>query len=71
MSVPDIRVEQDGAVLGGGAGLEAAMQAAHPGSRPDLAGPAVADFARAWAHPDHWTMAEALERRRRAARGRT
>jgi enoyl-CoA hydratase/carnithine racemase len=51
------------------AGLKAAMQAAHPGSRPDLAGPAVADFARAWAHPDHWTMAAALERRRRAARG--
>ena len=53
------------------AGLKAAMQAAHPGSRPDLAGPAIADFARAWAHPDHWTMAEALERRRRTARGRT
>lgn len=53
------------------AGLKAAMQAAHPGSRPDLAGPAIADFARAWAHPDHWAMAEALERRRRAARGRT
>jgi enoyl-CoA hydratase len=52
------------------AGLKAAMQAAHPGSRQDLAGPAVADFARAWAHSDHWTMAEALERRRRAARGR-
>lgn len=50
------------------AGLKAAMQAAHPGSRPDLAAPAVADFASAWAHPDHWTMAEALERRRRAAR---
>jgi enoyl-CoA hydratase len=53
------------------AGLKAALQAAHPGSRPDLAGPAVADFAKAWAHPDHWTMAEALEQRRRAARGRT
>jgi enoyl-CoA hydratase/carnithine racemase len=53
------------------AGLKAAMQAAHPASRPDLAGPAIADFAKAWAHADHWTMAEALERRRRAARGRT
>jgi enoyl-CoA hydratase len=50
------------------AGLKAAMQAAEPGSRPDLAGAAAADFARAWAHPDHWTMAEALERQRRAAR---
>jgi enoyl-CoA hydratase len=50
------------------AGLKAAMQAAHPGSRPELAGPAIADFARAWAHPDHWAKAEALERRRRAAR---
>jgi enoyl-CoA hydratase/carnithine racemase len=53
------------------AGLKAAMQAAHPASRPDLAGPAIADFAKAWAHADHWTMAEALEQRRRAARGRT
>lgn len=52
------------------AGLKAAMQAAQPGSRPDLANPAIADFARAWAHPDHWTMAEALERRRRAGRDR-
>jgi len=53
------------------AGLKAAMQAAHPGSRADLAGPAIADFARAWAHPDHWTMADSMERRRRAARGQT
>jgi enoyl-CoA hydratase len=51
-------------------GLKAAMQAAHPGSFPDLAAPAVADFARAWAHPDHWAMAEAQEQRRRAARSR-
>jgi enoyl-CoA hydratase len=50
------------------AGLKAAMHAAHPGSRPDLAGPAVADFAMAWAHVDHWAMAEAMEQRRRAAR---
>jgi enoyl-CoA hydratase len=50
------------------AGLKAVLHAAHPGSRPDLAEPAIAAFARAWAHPDHWTMAEALERRRRAAR---
>ncbi|HYW23895.1 MAG TPA: enoyl-CoA hydratase/isomerase family protein [Terriglobales bacterium] len=52
------------------AGLKAGMQAAHPGSRPDLAGSAVASFARAWAHADHWTMAEALEQRRRGTRGR-
>src|ERR1700736_5637684 len=44
------------------AAIKAAMQAAHPGSRPDLAGPAIADFARAWADPRHWEMAEALER---------
>lgn len=50
------------------AGLKSALQAAEPGSHPDLAGPAVAAFARAWAHPDHWAMADALERRRRAAR---
>jgi enoyl-CoA hydratase/carnithine racemase len=52
------------------AALKAAVQAAHPGSRPDLAGPAIADFARSWAHPDHWAMAEAHERRRRASRPR-
>ena len=52
------------------AGLKAAMQAAHPGSRPDLAEPAIAAFARAWAHPDHWAMAEAHDRARRAARDR-
>jgi enoyl-CoA hydratase len=50
------------------AGIKAAMQAAHPGSRPDLAGPAIADFARAWADPRHWEMAEALERARRNRR---
>jgi len=50
------------------AGLKAAMQRAHAGSRPDLAERAVADFARAWVEPDHWRMAEALERRRRERR---
>jgi enoyl-CoA hydratase len=50
------------------AGIKAAMQAAHPGSRPDLARQAVADFARAWADPRHWEMAEALERARQARR---
>jgi enoyl-CoA hydratase/carnithine racemase len=48
------------------AGIKAAMQAAHPGSRPDLAGPAVADFARVWADEAHWRMAADLERARRA-----
>jgi len=52
------------------AGIKAAMQAAHPGSRPDLAGPAVADFARVWAAEAHWRMAEELERARRAGRQR-
>jgi enoyl-CoA hydratase/carnithine racemase len=46
------------------AGIKAAMHAAHPGSRPDLAEPAIADFSRAWAHPAHWEMAEAMERER-------
>jgi enoyl-CoA hydratase/carnithine racemase len=48
------------------AGLKAAMQAAHPGSRPDLAAAAVASFARAWTHPRHWEMAAARERSRQA-----
>jgi enoyl-CoA hydratase len=49
-------------------GIKSAMQAAHPGSRPDLEGPAVASFARAWADPEHWAMAEALEQARRLRR---
>ena len=53
------------------AGIKAAMQAAHPGSRPDLAGRAVADFARAWAAPEHWEMAEALDRQRRQRKERS
>jgi enoyl-CoA hydratase/carnithine racemase len=51
-------------------GIKRALQAAHPNGRPDLAGPAIADFARAWAHPSHWELAEADRRRRRDARGR-
>ncbi len=53
------------------AGIKAAMQAAHPGARPDLGGPAIADFARAWADPVHWEMAVALERGRRRGRQRS
>jgi enoyl-CoA hydratase len=52
------------------AGIKAAMQAAHPGSHPELAGPATSDFARAWADPRHWEMAEALEQTRRGRRPR-
>lgn len=51
--------------------IKAAMQAAHPGSRRDLAAPAVANFARAWAAPAHWEMAEALDRRRRQKKERS
>jgi enoyl-CoA hydratase len=50
------------------AALKVAMQAAHPGGRPDLAGPAVADFARLWADPVHWEMAAAAELERRQDR---
>ncbi len=52
------------------AGMKAALQRAHPGSRPDLAEPAIADFARAWASPVHWRMAGDLERQRREAKRR-
>jgi enoyl-CoA hydratase/carnithine racemase len=50
------------------AGIKRAVQAAQPGSRPDLEASAVADFARAWADPAHWEMAAALEARRREQR---
>lgn len=53
------------------AGLKRAVGAAAPGSRPDLAEAAIADFARAWAHPDHWEMAAASDRRRREARSKS
>ncbi|HEX6349496.1 MAG TPA: enoyl-CoA hydratase/isomerase family protein [Candidatus Dormibacteraeota bacterium] len=47
------------------AGIKRAVDAALPGSRPDLEPDAVRDFARAWADPRHWEMAAELERRRR------
>src|SRR5438874_181393 len=47
------------------AGIKRALQAALPGSRPDLEAAAVRDFARAWTHPRHWEMAAELERQRR------
>jgi len=50
------------------AGIKRAVQASHPGSRPDLAEPAVADFARTWTADDHWRMAEAMEAARKSAR---
>jgi len=47
------------------AGIKRAVQAALPGSRPDLEAAAVRDFARAWTDPRHWEMAAELERQRR------
>jgi enoyl-CoA hydratase/carnithine racemase len=47
------------------AGIKRAVQAALPGSRPDLEAGAVSDFARAWTDPRHWEMATELERQRR------
>jgi enoyl-CoA hydratase len=51
------------------AGIKRTLEAALPAARPELAGPAVASFARAWAAPQHWEMAAELKRRRRQ-RGR-
>ncbi len=50
------------------AGIKRAVDAAQPGSRPDLEDAAVRSFARTWADPVHWEMAAELERRRREAR---
>jgi enoyl-CoA hydratase/carnithine racemase len=47
------------------AGIKRAVDAALPGSRPDLEPGAVRDFARAWTDPAHWAMAAELERQRR------
>jgi len=49
-------------------GIKAAHRAAHPSARPDLAGDAIASFARTWVADDHWRMVEEAEQRRRAAR---
>ncbi len=47
------------------AGIKQTLAAALPAARPELAGLAVASFARAWVAPQHWEMAAELERRRR------
>ena len=60
--------KSNGLLPSGGAPGVAPGKPSDPGGKPDLAGPAIADFARAWAHPDHWAMAEAQERHRRATR---
>jgi len=49
-------------------GIKAAHRAAHPSARPDLAGDAIASFARTWVADDHWRMVDEAEQRRRAAR---
>jgi enoyl-CoA hydratase/carnithine racemase len=49
-------------------GIKAAQRAAFPTARPDLAGPAIASFARTWISEDHWRMADEADARRRAAR---
>ena len=48
------------------AGIKRAVDAARPGSHPDLEAGAVRDFARSWIDPRHWEMAAELEHRRRA-----
>jgi enoyl-CoA hydratase/carnithine racemase len=51
------------------AGIKAAVEAAQPSARPDLAGDAITSFARAWIDPLHWEMAAELARRRKEERG--
>jgi enoyl-CoA hydratase/carnithine racemase len=46
--------------------LKAAVQAAEPFQRPELAPQATRAFARLWADPAHWEAAAELERERRA-----
>jgi enoyl-CoA hydratase len=52
-------------------GIKATQQAAFPSAWPELAGPAVAAFARTWIADAHWEMAEAADQRRRDARPAT
>lgn len=49
-------------------GIKAALAASQPAARPELAGDAIAAFARTWVADDHWTMVDEAERRRRSAR---
>ena len=47
------------------AGIKRAAEAALPYARPELAGAATADFARAWAADAHWEAIERAQARRR------
>ena len=47
------------------AAIKRVLAASQPYARPDLAGSATADFARAWAAPAHWAAAERMEAERR------
>jgi enoyl-CoA hydratase/carnithine racemase len=47
------------------AGIKRAAEAAQPYARPELAGPATADFARAWVDDEHWQAMERAQSRRR------
>jgi enoyl-CoA hydratase/carnithine racemase len=49
------------------AGIKAAQQAAFPTAHPQLAGPAIASFARTWVADFHWQMVAAADERRRLA----
>ncbi len=49
-------------------GIKRAVDAASPGSHPDLEERAVSDFAQTWTDPRHWEMAAELERQRRERR---
>ena len=47
------------------AGIKRAADAALPYARPELAGNATADFARAWAAEAHWEAMDRAQQRRR------
>ncbi len=49
-------------------GIKAALAASQPFARSELAGDAIAAFARTWVAEDHWRMVEEADHRRRAAR---
>ncbi|GAC1504121.1 MAG: enoyl-CoA hydratase/isomerase family protein [Candidatus Dormibacteraceae bacterium] len=47
-------------------GIKRAVNSVRRHRHPELAGDAIEAFARTWAHPDHWTAVENLEKQRRA-----
>ena len=48
------------------AGIKRSVDSVRPQRNPELAGKAIAEFARTWAAPAHWRAVEKMDKRRRS-----